>query len=153
MYRTATAIRRLCGRVAAAATGSDAHAHHAFATEFDANLTGEVKGEVTRVWWQNPHIRYDVAMKMPDGTTRKLGAAAARQSADVSARELDRADDPSRLPGHGRPATSGRDNTKKLYATCINVGIGAREGPRSSAAARTPAPSRRRRPIRTSTTP
>src|SRR5215203_5285898 len=48
---------------------SDAFAHHAFATEFDASLEGEVKGEVTRVWWQNPHIRYDVAVKKPDGST------------------------------------------------------------------------------------
>jgi hypothetical protein len=45
--------------VAATVGMRDAHAHHAFATEFDASLTGEVKGEVTRVWWQNPHIRYD----------------------------------------------------------------------------------------------
>ena len=55
---------------AAAAFAPRARAHHAFATEFDAALEGEVKGEVTRVWWQNPHIRYDVAMKMPDGSTQ-----------------------------------------------------------------------------------
>ena len=76
------------------------HAHHAFATEFDANLEGEVKGTVTRVWWQNPHIRYDVSMKMPDGSVARVGAAAAGQLADVSARELDRADRASRLRRH-----------------------------------------------------
>ena len=48
-----------------------AHAHHSFASEFDSNLEGSVKGTVTRVWWQNPHVRYDVAMKMPDGTTQE----------------------------------------------------------------------------------
>ena len=48
-----------------------AHAHHAFATEFDASLEGDVKGTVTRVWWQNPHIRYDVSMKMPDGSVQE----------------------------------------------------------------------------------
>ena len=37
----------------------------------------------------------------------ELGAAAARQPADVSARELDRADDPGRLRSHGHAATSG----------------------------------------------
>ena len=26
-----------------------AHAHHSFASEFDANLTGDVKGEVTEI--------------------------------------------------------------------------------------------------------
>ena len=62
----------ICTALAAAAFASQARAHHAFATEFDAALEGEVKGEVTRVWWQNPHIRYDVAMKMPDGTTQSL---------------------------------------------------------------------------------
>ena len=56
--------------VAAAAFAPQARAHHAFATEFDAALEGEVKGEVTRVWWQNPHIRYDVTMRMPDGSTQ-----------------------------------------------------------------------------------
>jgi hypothetical protein len=60
----------VCAAFVAAAFAAPAHAHHAFATEFDANLEGEVKGEVTRVWWQNPHIRYDVAMKMPDGSTQ-----------------------------------------------------------------------------------
>ena len=43
-------------------------AHHAFSTEFDASLEGEVEGIVTRVWWANPHIRYDVDVEMPDGS-------------------------------------------------------------------------------------
>ena len=37
-----------------------AQAHHAFATEFDGSLEGAVEGIVTKVWWTNPHIRYDV---------------------------------------------------------------------------------------------
>ena len=35
-------------------------AHHAFSTEFDPDLMGEVEGPVTEVLWANPHIRYGV---------------------------------------------------------------------------------------------
>src|SRR5690606_34169112 len=49
----------------------EAGAHHAFSTEFDADLTGEVRGEVTRVWWANPHIRYDVEVTLEDGTVEE----------------------------------------------------------------------------------
>jgi len=55
----------------AAGVAPRAEAHHSFASEFDSNLEGTVKGVVTRVWWQNPHIRYDVTMKMPDGSTQE----------------------------------------------------------------------------------
>ena len=55
-------LAAIAGVTMALAIAPAAHAHHSFASEFDASLTGEVKGEVTGVWWQNPHIRYDVAM-------------------------------------------------------------------------------------------
>ncbi len=64
---TVSALASLVAALAPAA----AYAHHSFASEFDSNLEGTVKGVVTRVWWQNPHIRYDVTMKMPDGSTQE----------------------------------------------------------------------------------
>jgi hypothetical protein len=113
--------------LAASAMAPAVHAHHAFATEFDASLTGEVKGEVTRVWWQNPHIRYDVAMKMPDGTTQSWALLP-----------------PGNLPTYRREnwteqtvavgmqvtasGNLGRDGAKKLYATCISLDTGPEKG-------------------------
>ena len=50
---------------------SNAIAHHAFITEFEADLEGEVQGVVTEVMWANPHIRYGVNVVMSDGTTEE----------------------------------------------------------------------------------
>src|SRR5262249_16224716 len=113
--------------VMVAALAPRAHAHHSFATEFVANLEGEVRGTVTRVWWQNPHIRYDVTMKMPDGSTQEWALLP-----------------PGNLPTYRRENWSedtikvgylvsakgnlGRDGAKKLYATCINVESGPEKG-------------------------
>jgi Family of unknown function (DUF6152) len=104
-----------------------AHAHHSFASEFDASLTGEVKGEVMAVWWQNPHVRYDVAMKLPNGKTETWALLP-----------------PGNLPSYRREnwteqtvvvgmqvsakGNLGRDGAKKLYATCINLESGPEKG-------------------------
>jgi hypothetical protein len=124
MYRTTL----LAATAALAATlGQNARAHHAFATEFDANLTGEVKGEVTRVWWQNPHIRYDVAMKMPDGSTESW---ALLPPGNLPTYRRENWSEQTIQVGYQVTASGnlGRDNTKKLYATCINVGSGPEKG-------------------------
>jgi hypothetical protein len=47
-----------------------AFAHHAFAAEFDANRPVNLRGNVTRVEWINPHAWIHVDHKMPDGTTQ-----------------------------------------------------------------------------------
>ena len=44
-------------------------AHHAFSTEFDPDLVGEVEGPVTEVLWANPHVRYGVEINLEDGST------------------------------------------------------------------------------------
>lgn len=101
-------------------------AHHAFATEFQ-DAEGEVSGVVTRVWWTNPHIRYDVDMTMPDGSVEQWSLHP-----------------PGNLPTYRREnwtqdtvqegdtvfATGnlGRDGAKKLYATCINLESGRQLG-------------------------
>jgi Family of unknown function (DUF6152) len=54
--------------VCASLTGS-AHAHHSFAAEFDANSTAELEGEITRVWFVNPHVRYRLSVINEDGAT------------------------------------------------------------------------------------
>lgn len=106
---------------------STALAHHAFSSEFDGDLEGEVEGVVTRVWWANPHVRYDVDVTMPDGSIEQWSLHP-----------------PGNLPTYRRqnwtPGTLkagdfvnatgslGRDDTKKLYATCINLTSGRKLG-------------------------
>jgi hypothetical protein len=126
MHRTAPFLASVAAVIAAAAA-SDVHAHHAFATEFEADLTGEVKGEVTRVWWQNPHIRYDVAMRMPDGSTEVW---ALLPPGNLPTYRRENWTEQTIQAGFQVTATGnlGRANTKKLYATCINVGSGPEKG-------------------------
>jgi uncharacterized protein DUF6152 len=46
-----------------------AWAHHSVAAEFDTAQRGELKGEVTRVWFTNPHVRYQLTVRNEDGST------------------------------------------------------------------------------------
>jgi hypothetical protein len=121
------ALLLVCTALVAAAFAPQARAHHAFATEFDAALEGEVKGEVTRVWWQNPHIRYDVTMKMPDGSTQSW---ALLPPGNLPTYRRENWSEQTIQVGYQVTATGnlGRDGTKKLYATCINVGSGPEKG-------------------------
>lgn len=107
----------------------EAAAHHAFSTEFDEELTGEVRGEVTRVWWANPHVRYDVRVTLDDGTVEEWELAP-----------------PGNLPTYRRESwfrdtiqagyvvratgNLGRNGAKRLYATCIHLESGPEEGRR-----------------------
>ena len=43
-------------------------AHHSFSAEFDAALSGTFTGVVTEVRFSNPHVRYRIDAKMPDGS-------------------------------------------------------------------------------------
>jgi hypothetical protein len=42
--------------------------HHSVAAEFDTSNQGELEGEITRVWFTNPHIRYRLAVTTEDGS-------------------------------------------------------------------------------------
>jgi hypothetical protein len=115
---------------------SASRAHHAFATEFDAALEGEVKGEVTRVWWQNPHIRYDVTMKMPDGSTQSWALLPPGNCRRIGARtgpsRRSRSAIKSRRPATWA-ATARRSSTRRASTSAADL---KRAG--SSAAASTP---------------
>ena len=44
-----------------------AHAHHAFAAEFDAQQPITLHGTITRIEWINPHSWFHINVKEPDG--------------------------------------------------------------------------------------
>jgi hypothetical protein len=46
-------------------------AHHAFASEYDANKPIKFSGTVTKMEWVNPHAWIHVDVKKPDGTVEK----------------------------------------------------------------------------------
>jgi hypothetical protein len=43
-------------------------AHHSVAAEFDRTQTGELRGEITQIWFTNPHVRYRLSVTFADGT-------------------------------------------------------------------------------------
>jgi hypothetical protein len=46
-----------------------AFAHHSFAAEYDSNKKIQLAGVVTRIEWMNPHARFYLDVKEPNGST------------------------------------------------------------------------------------
>jgi hypothetical protein len=130
--KIADGIRRLApgpALVALLASGlpSGASAHHAFASEFDGSLDGEVEGIVTRVWWANPHIRYDVDVTLEDGTVEQWSL---HPPGNLPTYRRENWTPQTLAAGDHVVATGnlGRDGAQKLYATCIHLDSGRRLG-------------------------
>jgi hypothetical protein len=109
------------------AAGAPAAAHHAFATEFDGDLEGEVDGIVTKVWWANPHIRYDVDVTLPDGSVEQWSL---HPPGNLPTYRRENWTPETLQAGDHVNATGnlGRDGAKKLYATCISLDSGRQLG-------------------------
>ena len=128
--RVETSIARTCAvaaAVLATAGASTAYAHHAFSTEFEAKLEGEVKGVVTRVWWANPHVRYDVDVTLPDGSHEQWSL---HPPGNLPTYRRENWTEETLKSGDPVTATGnlGRDGAKKLYATCITLQSGRQLG-------------------------
>jgi Family of unknown function (DUF6152) len=126
MARAVNFAMRLAGPLAcfsAAVLPLAATAHHAFVTEFDPDIPAEVEGTVTKVWWTNPHIRYDVDVTLADGTTEQWslhppGNLPTYRRQNWTAETL-KAGDHVVATGN-----RGRDGAMKVYATCIHLDSG-----------------------------
>jgi hypothetical protein len=63
-------VFRLCAALAALTVcAAPAASHHSVAAEFETGNNGQLEGEITRVWFTNPHVRYRLTVRNADGTT------------------------------------------------------------------------------------
>jgi hypothetical protein len=121
---------RLAGAVSLAAVllvGMDsAEAHHSFAAEFDPELSGEVEGVVTRVWFTNPHVRYRLEVVGSGGGTEEwelqLTSVTNLRNSQWYADTVEVGD---RIVASGELA---RDGSHKLYARRITTEDGSSLG-------------------------
>ncbi|MGD8323619.1 MAG: DUF6152 family protein [Gammaproteobacteria bacterium] len=106
---------------------TNAQAHHAFSSEFDGDLEGAVEGIVTKVWWANPHIRYDVDVTLEDGSIEQWSL---HPPGNLPTYRRENWTPQTLQAGDFVSATGnlGRDGAKKLYATCISLESGRQLG-------------------------
>src|SRR5438046_7259628 len=69
MVNAATIRVRWAAIIIVIATASPALAHHSFAAEYDTSKPIAITGTVTKLEWVNPHARFYVDVKEPDGST------------------------------------------------------------------------------------
>jgi len=62
-------VRLVVAALASFWFAATASAHHSVAAEFDTSQQGSLEGEITAVWFSNPHVRYRLTVTKPDGTT------------------------------------------------------------------------------------
>src|ERR687891_325524 len=62
-------------------SGAGLVAHHSFSTEYDGARTFKITGAVSKVEWTNPHVRFYVDVKEPDGKTTNWNLELASPSA------------------------------------------------------------------------
>ena len=100
-----------------AAASAPAHAHHSFAAEFDASANAQLTGEISQVWWNNPHVRYRLVTKAADGSKQDWEIQAA---SITSLMQLGWTQSTLKVGDEVTVAGQlGRDGAKKLYLRSI----------------------------------
>jgi hypothetical protein len=123
-------IRLLCiTALASTALGAGtAYSHHSVAAEFDT-AEGELSGEITHVWYVNPHIRYQLTV-MQDGQSQdwelQAGNVTNLRRANWFEDTLEVGD---RITVFGR---LGRDGARKMLIGEVELADGTRIAPRGS---------------------
>ena len=116
--------RVLGGLLAACVVAVPAFAHHSFSAEFEADKTAELTGKIVQVWWNNPHIRYRLAVAgeggAPENWELQASSITAMQQLGWSQATL-KVGDELKVSGQ-----VGRNGTKKLYVRSIERPDGTR---------------------------
>ena len=76
-FRVMRARYALLAATAVMALAMPALAHHSFSAEFDGTKFIELKGVVTKVDWENPHVYFYIDVKDDKGNTTNWGCEAA----------------------------------------------------------------------------
>ncbi len=58
---------RVAASIASLLLAPAASAHHSVAAEFDTSQRAELEGDITQVWFTNPHVRYRLTVTNADG--------------------------------------------------------------------------------------
>jgi hypothetical protein len=103
-------------------------AHHSVSAEFDRTMTSELEGEITQVWFTNPHVRYRLTVTRDSGATESWelqgGNVTNLLRVNWTANSLRIGD---RVTVTGSP---GRDGARKLLIGEIETADGRRLPPR-----------------------
>lgn len=109
---------RMLGLLASGlALAGAAAAHHSFSAEFEPDKTAELAGTITQVWWNNPHVRYRIAVSRGGGATEEWELQASSITAMAAlgwSQETIKVGDELRVAGQ-----VGRNGAKKLYVRTI----------------------------------
>ncbi len=110
--------------LAACSVAAPAFAHHSFAAEFEADKTAELSGKIVQVWWNNPHIRYRLAVAGEGGATEnwelQASSITAMQQLGWNQATI-KVGDELKVSGQ-----VGRNGAKKLYVRTIVRSDGSR---------------------------